>query len=69
MPTLLADYADALAATQGRRSMANRSKLVERALKADPMQWKALALAGTAAFDRKDYEQRGRLLGELQSPR
>jgi cytochrome c-type biogenesis protein CcmH len=30
-------------------------ELVARALAADPTQWKALALAGTAAFDRKDY--------------
>ena len=31
-------------------------ELVERALKADPTHWKALAIAGTAAFDRKDYK-------------
>ena len=30
-------------------------ELVTRALAADPTQWKALALAGTEAFDRKDY--------------
>jgi cytochrome c-type biogenesis protein CcmH len=30
-------------------------KLVERALKLDPKNIKALSLAGTAAFDRKDY--------------
>jgi cytochrome c-type biogenesis protein CcmH len=28
---------------------------VRRALEIDPNQWKALALAGTAAFDRKDF--------------
>jgi cytochrome c-type biogenesis protein CcmH len=32
-------------------------ELIERALKADPTHWKALALAGTAAFNRKDYGQ------------
>jgi cytochrome c-type biogenesis protein CcmH len=53
---LLADYADALASTQG--AIAGKPLvLVERALKADPTHWKALALAGTAAFDRKDYKQ------------
>ena len=31
-------------------------ELIERALKADPTHWKALALAGTAAFNRKDYK-------------
>jgi cytochrome c-type biogenesis protein CcmH len=45
---LLADYADALAATQGGIT-GKPLALVERALKADPTQWKALALAGTAA--------------------
>ena len=29
----------------------------ERALEADPTHWKALALAGTAAFNRQDYKQ------------
>jgi len=53
---LLADYADALGSTQG-GLRGKPLELVERALKADPTQWKALALAGTAAFDRKDYNQ------------
>jgi cytochrome c-type biogenesis protein CcmH len=53
---LLADYADALASTQG--GIAGKPlALVERALKADPTHWKALALAGTAAFNRQDYKQ------------
>jgi len=52
---LLADYADALGATQGGSLQGKPLELVERALAADPTQWKALALAGTAAFDRKDY--------------
>jgi len=55
--TLLADYADALAATQGGTLQGKPLELVARALAADPNQWKALALAGTAAFDRKDYAQ------------
>jgi len=53
---LLADYADSLGAAQG--GLSGKSlELVERALKADPTHWKALALAGTAAFNRKDYKQ------------
>lgn len=54
---LLADYADALGAAQGGTLQGKPLELVERALAADPTQWKALALAGTAAFDRKDYAQ------------
>jgi cytochrome c-type biogenesis protein CcmH len=51
---LLADYADAAAATEN--TLDGKAKgLIERALEADPKQWKALALAGTAAFNRKDY--------------
>jgi cytochrome c-type biogenesis protein CcmH len=53
--SLLADYADALGATQGGSLQGKPLELIERALAADPTQWKALALAGTAAFDRKDY--------------
>ncbi len=53
---LLADYADALGAAQG-GLRGKALELVDRALKADPTHWKALALAGTAAFDRKDYKQ------------
>lgn len=52
---LLADYADALAVTQGRSLQGKPLELVQRALEVDPEHWKALALAGTAAFDRKDY--------------
>ena len=51
---LLADYADALGATQN--GLAGKpTQIIEQALKADPTQWKALALAGTAAFDRREY--------------
>jgi cytochrome c-type biogenesis protein CcmH len=51
---LLADYADALGATQG--ALAGKpEQLIQQALAADPTQWKALALAGTIAFDRKEY--------------
>jgi cytochrome c-type biogenesis protein CcmH len=53
---LLADYADALAMTQGRKIAGKPRELIDRALKIDPLQWKALAMAGTDAFDRKDYK-------------
>jgi cytochrome c-type biogenesis protein CcmH len=52
---LLADYADTLAVAQGRSLAGKPLELIERALKVDPKHWKALALAGTAAFDRKDF--------------
>ena len=51
---LLADYADAVGASEG--GLKEKSQeLIERALRADPTHWKALALAGTAAFNKKDY--------------
>jgi cytochrome c-type biogenesis protein CcmH len=54
-PTLLADYADSLAVKNNHKLDGEPMKLVERALKLDPKNIKALSLAGTAAFDRKDY--------------
>jgi cytochrome c-type biogenesis protein CcmH len=53
--SLLADYADALAVTRESRLAGEPAALVERALKLDPNHAKALSLAGTAAFERKDY--------------
>ncbi|MDP9044646.1 MAG: tetratricopeptide repeat protein, partial [Pseudomonadota bacterium] len=55
-PDLLADFADALAMANGRSLAGEPSALVERALKIDANNPKALALAGTAAFDRHDYK-------------
>jgi len=52
---LLADYADALAMANGRNLAGEPTALIERALKTDGKNVKALALAGTAAFDRGDY--------------
>jgi cytochrome c-type biogenesis protein CcmH len=54
---LLADYADVLAMSQGQRIEGKPLEWVERALTLDPTQWKALSMAGSAAFERKDYEQ------------
>lgn len=54
--TLLSDYAVALAIANNRDIDGEPMQLVERALKANPKNPKALALAGTAAFSRKDYK-------------
>ena len=52
---LLADYADALGVAQGRSLEGKPEEMIMRALKADPGHWKANALAGTVAFNRKQY--------------
>ena len=52
---LLADYADTLALINGRNLEGEPSRLIARALEIDPNNLKALSLAGTAAFLRKDY--------------
>lgn len=53
--TLVADYADSLAVNNNRTLDGEPMKYVERALKLDPLNLKALFLAGTHAFDKKDY--------------
>jgi cytochrome c-type biogenesis protein CcmH len=53
--SLLADYADAVAAPEQTANNPRSLALIERALKADPNHFKALALAGSAAFDRGEY--------------
>ncbi|HSC94461.1 MAG TPA: c-type cytochrome biogenesis protein CcmI [Burkholderiales bacterium] len=53
---LLADYADALAMAQGRRLQGEPERLIAKALAIDPRNVKALALAGTAAFENKDFK-------------
>jgi len=52
---LLADYADALAMTRGQSLQGEPESIVRRALAVDPNNLKALALAGTAEFDRGDF--------------
>lgn len=56
-PQLLADYADALAVVNGHLLDGKPEALVNQALKLDPHHVKALMLAATAAFNRKDYKQ------------
>lgn len=53
---LLADYADVLAMTQGRTLMGAPEKIIAQALQVDPDNVKALALAGTVAFQKQDFK-------------
>ena len=55
-PQLLADYADALAVVNGNNLSGKPEELANQALKLDPHHVKALLLAATAAFNRKDYK-------------
>ncbi|MFN0038171.1 MAG: c-type cytochrome biogenesis protein CcmI [Burkholderiales bacterium] len=52
---LLADLAEAVATAQNRSLQGEPAELLKRALALDPANPKALALAGSAAFERKDY--------------
>ena len=54
-PYLLADYADALAMSNGGKFDDKAQTLVDQALKLDPMHVKALMLKATMAFNGKDY--------------
>jgi cytochrome c-type biogenesis protein CcmH len=62
---LLADFADALAMARGQRLEGEPAQLVERALQIDPKNLKALALAGSAAFERQDYANAATLWGRM----
>jgi cytochrome c-type biogenesis protein CcmH len=53
---VLADYADALAMAQGRTLVGEPERLIAQALKVDPNNVKALALAGTVAFQKHDFQ-------------
>lgn len=54
--SLLADYADTLAMSLNRSLLGEPEKLIARALAADPKNIKSLALSGSAAFERRDYQ-------------
>jgi len=54
---LLADYAFALAMASGQQLQGKPVELVNKALKLDPQNSKALELAGSAAFGAKDYKR------------
>ena len=62
---LLADFADALAMQRGQRLAGEPEKLIERALAIDPQNLKALALAGTVAYERQDYAKAAELWGRM----
>ncbi len=53
---LLVDFADALAMARGRNLQGEPEKLIQRALEIEPQNLKGLALAGTVAFERKDFK-------------
>ena len=55
-PTLLAELAFSAAITNRRVGGADSAQLLQRALKLDPRNPKALALAGTLSLERKDYQ-------------
>lgn len=52
---VLADYADALGMAQGQSLQGEPERLIARALAIDGSHLKALALSGSAAFERGDY--------------
>jgi len=54
-PQVYADWADSLGMAQGRTLSGKPYELAKQALKLDPQHRKALALAGTAAMDARDY--------------
>jgi cytochrome c-type biogenesis protein CcmH len=56
-PQLLVDYADALGMLDGRKLAGKPELLIQQALKIDPKHVKALMMAGTVSFDRKEFGQ------------
>lgn len=54
---LLADYADSLAMAQGQSLQGKPEALIQRALKADGNNLKALALAGTVEFEKQNFSK------------
>lgn len=53
---LLADLADVVGMAQGKRLAGEPARLVQQALDLDPRHVKALALAGSVAFEARDYD-------------
>ena len=56
-PNYLADYADVLAMAQGRRLSGEPEKIIAQALSLDPNHIKALALSGSTAFEKGDFQR------------
>src|SRR5260221_13219299 len=63
---LLADFADALGMARGQSLRGAPENLLLRALEIDPENMKALALAGTAAFDRRDFRSAAAYWSRMQ---
>ena len=64
-PSVLADLADAIALNQGRVLAGEPARLVAAALALEPDHRKALALAGSAAFEARDYATAARHWGRI----
>ncbi len=54
-PGVLSDLADLVGMAQGKRLAGEPARLIQQALDIDPRHPKALALAGSAAFEARDY--------------
>ena len=62
----LADHAEVLAMLQGQSMAGEPTRLYERALMLDPNNLKALALAGTAEFEKKDFAKASEFWSKAQ---
>ncbi len=65
-PSVLVDYADALAVKNNHSLAGEPMKLIAQALKIDPANIKGLALAGTDAFVRQDFALAVRYWSEVE---
>lgn len=65
--SLMADCADAIAARDNGQFSAEAQQLVQRALALEPANVKAMALAGSIAFDRRDYAEAVRHWSQVES--
>jgi cytochrome c-type biogenesis protein CcmH len=65
--SLMADFADALAAQNNGQFDPESLALIEQALTLEPGNIKALALAGSAAYDRRDYATAVRLWSQIET--
>ncbi len=65
--SLMADFADALAAQNSGKFNAESLALIEQALTLEPGNIKALALAGSAAYDRLDYAKAVQLWSQIET--
>ena len=63
---IMADHADVLAMLQGQSMAGEPTALFERALVLDPNNIKALALAGSAAFEKKDFAKAAQFWSKAQ---